>query len=243
MKKKIILSILLISLVFISGCGSICAFLPAPLQPFCDILFEVFGQQGAIALAEDPDVMAFVEKHPNLEVSIVLLPNRTVARDMAKHTAELGLRPEIKDFIKLELTEGNEKLVVWVDKETKEPEYSRLLIDDPVGPELPKPEPNPNENEYYCESRELTMLCFGFSAYDHNCYYADKDGNADIELCPDAWIRISEPEPDRESEPEEQKIYPKEIKTLLDGSKVCWYGGWTDPFNKINENKVFGECW
>ena len=127
MKNKTILSILAFSLLLIGGCAyiaEICSqFLP---EEFCRITTCVFGEAGLENLLNNQEVLNFFQAHPDAEITITLISKQNILKNYNSLRNELGTSLQIKDYLKLELKDGNDVLIAFVDANSKELDYIKV---------------------------------------------------------------------------------------------------------------------
>ncbi len=125
MKKLII--VLIISVFLISGCasiGEICSqFFP---EAFCRIFTCVFGEEGMQNMVDNLEVRKFLQANPDAEMTITLMSKQNVLKNINTLSMELGTKPAIKDYIKLELKSDEKNLIVFVDADSKKLNYVKL---------------------------------------------------------------------------------------------------------------------
>ena len=129
MKKFII--ILIIGILSISGCEYINIVCEEYLSPtFCRIITCVFGEAGLENLLNNQEARQFLQAHPDAEITITLMPGKNVLKNYNTLNNEFG-KLQIKDYIKLELKDGNDVLIALVDANSKQLNYIKVGMEKP----------------------------------------------------------------------------------------------------------------
>lgn len=102
MSLKIIIPILIVASVFVSGCS----------QEF-DVSFLA---------RQIPQVQAFLEEHPDAEISVVMWTSQYLKDNLDKVPEECLLAIDLdKSYFKVEFIEYDEKIVSFIEVQSREP--------------------------------------------------------------------------------------------------------------------------